>query len=186
MRKKKSIVIVGLGARSFEWLSTDEVWVISSAALVDLPERWHRWFHLHGIEHIRAVAHLREIDWLENSLSEFPGKRVYTPRGKPKGTLAFPYSKVIRSCGFSPTATPPHFHNSFPILIAYAVLEGATSITLDGVQFGYDKPAEAWVIPAIEWHLGRAVGLGIKVRVPLGSGLMESHHVYGLEGPGSI
>lgn len=184
MPRVLNVVIVGLAARSFAWAPKDEVWLINAAAL--FYDRCDRWFHLHGMEHIKMVGRRSEVDMLEHVASELPRAKVYTPRGKPKGTMAFPYAKVIRSCGFDPAASPPHFHNSFPILIAYAVLEGATSITLDGVQFGYDKPAEAWVIPAIEWHLGRAAGLGIKVRVPLGSGLMEPHHVYGLEGPGSI
>jgi hypothetical protein len=187
----KSIVIVGVAARSFRWAPDDEVWVINRAGAFYSDLEWHRWFHLHGPDHIRAAE---GPDHLAHLIHTANYRTVYTPRGEEQvpGSLAFPYARILESMHVEADPatcellTIPHFHNSFPLLIAFAVLEGATRITLDGVQFGYDKPTEQWAVAAIEFHLGRAVGLGVSVRVPHGSGLMTPHHLYGLAGPGCI
>jgi len=198
--KIRSVVIVGVAARAFPWDPEDEIWAINRAGVM-YPNA-ARWFHLHGPEHIKAAEGWEHFDWLKRRAKpQFdstgvvrPRCAVYTPRGESQvpGSIAFPYREVCADLEFDDPETwgddslEPHLHNSFPLLIALAVMEGATSITLDGVQFGYDRPAEAWAIPAIEFHLGRAMGKGITVRVPQGSGLMVPHHLYGLAGPGSI
>jgi hypothetical protein len=200
----RSVVIVGVAARAFQWAPDDEVWAVNRAGMMYPRSRLARWFHLHGPQHILAAEGAEHLDWLKwTARPRFtstgvvePLPVVYTPRGEEQvpGSHPFPYRALLEDLGaeldpeldFGPDWQWPHMHNSFPLLIALAVMEGVAAITLDGVQFGYDRPAEAWAIPAIEWHLGRAAGKGIAVRVPLGSGLMVPHHLYGLAGPGSI
>lgn len=202
------VVIVGVAARAFEWDDDDEVWFINRAAVMYTTklDEWQgfrhppRWFHLHGPEHILAAEGPGQIESLK-AVAAAGTYRVYMPKAYYPGVIPFPYDQVIadtqahiqklHSSG-EPYSVDrglfgvPHLHNSFPLLIAFAILEGATHIVMDGVQFGPDKPAEQWAVPAIEWQLGRAAGKGIKVSVPLGSGLMEPHHIYGLEGPGCV
>jgi len=199
------VVIVGVAARAFQWDEADEPWMVNRAPVMYplLPRQYlgrARWFHLHGPEHILAAEGPLQIENLKAAAAEGT-YRVYMPKAYYPGVIPFPYDKVIadtqahvqklHSSGEAYSVDRGlfgvhHLHNSFPLLIAFAILEGATHIVMDGVQFGPDKPAEQWAVPAIEWQLGRAAGKGIKVSVPLGSGLMEPHHIYGLEGPGCV
>lgn len=172
--------MLGCAPRALEHPEDAEVWVVNGPAM---PPRWDRLFQLHGIDHISQKhpgypAQLAEIR---------APKRLYMTRTYKWIPAAerFPIEELRAQAG-------DYFTNSFPMLIAYAVMEGATEIILDGVMWvGGAQPqygaGEGWAIPCIEYHIGRARALGVTVTVPPGSGLFAaSHYIYGFEGPGSV
>jgi len=207
----KRVVIVGCAARSIEWPEDAQVWVINQAGrmYIDPPisyqpvfgadpscvraglptrlvrPRWHRWYHLHGPEHIRtkdgpnALADVR----LAAETAAMLGIRVIMPKAYYPGVEAFPYDALTARFG---QQVGRYLTSSVAILPALAIIEGFEEIILDGMQYGQDEPSEAWAVRCVEFWLGVAVGCGIKVTVPPGQGIMECDHVYGLEGPGCV
>lgn len=180
LQKMLKVVIVGQAPRAMEHPADHEVWVINGPYF---PPRFDRIFQLHGHEHIYA----KHGAVFASTLNEYARtKKVYMP---------------IRNLGLFRNATPfpiqelskyyKYFTNSFALAIAFAILEGATEIILDGVMFSGGSPqwgaGEGWAVPCIEYWIGFAQGRGIKVSYPVGCGLFaNSNFIYGFEGPGSI
>ena len=186
------VVILGCAPRSFEHPDDAEVWVINGPRL---PQRWDRLFQLHGIDHIEhkhGAAYLYELAQIQpprrlymtrDYREPLTGPGWFLPRGIPAAE-ALPIGRIKEQAS-------DYLTNSFPIAIAWAVMEGATEIILDGVMWSGGSAqwgaGEGWAVPCVEYHLGRAAALGVKVRVPPGCGLFaNSSFVYGFEGPGSI
>lgn len=188
------VVIVGQGPRAFEHPEDAEVWVINGPRF---PPRWDRLYQLHGLDHLE---HKHGFDFLHWLAAIEPPRRLFMTRryaelmwrevGSFRGVFAIPAAErfpleAVQAAGGS------YLTNSFPLVIEHAILEGAREITLDGViwtggnaQWG---AGEGWAVPCVEYHLGRAAALGIKVRVPPGCGLFaQSDFVYGFEGPGAV
>lgn len=186
------VIILGCAPRSFAHSPYSEVWVVNGPRM---PPRWDRLFQLHGLDHLEHKHGWGFLELLETIQAPH---RLYMTReyrdqvwnerlGRPFSIPAaerFPIEQVKAAAG-------DYLTNSFPMLIAYAVMEGATEITLDGVMWT-GGPAqwgagEGWAVPCVEYHLGRAAALGVKVRVPPGCGLFaQRDFVYGFEGPGSV
>lgn len=177
------VVILGTGPRAFEHPQDHEVWVINGPRL---PLRWDRLFQLHGLDHI-AHKHPGFIDILQTIHAP---KRLYMTR-EYRGHVysipaaeRFPLEDVKKAAG-------DYLTSSFPLVLTFAALQGATEILLDGVMWS-GGPAqwgagEGWAVPCIEYHIGRLRTLGIRVTVPPGCGLFaHSNFVYGFEGPGSV
>lgn len=186
------VVILGQGPRSFEHPADAEVWVINGPRF---PPRWERLFQLHGLDHLEHKHGPGFLEFLEELAAP---RRLYMTReyrdkvwreglGRPfsiPAAEAFPLERVKAAAG-------DYLTNSFPMVIAYAVLEGATELILDGViwaggaaQWG---AGEGWAVPCTEYHIGRARALGVKVIVPPGCGLfIGKEWVYGYEGPGAV
>lgn len=186
----KSVVIVGQAARSIEHPPDAEVWVINGPRV---PPGWDRLFQLHGLDHIRQVDTDGKLWDLLTHVDVLGGQRLLMYPGVAKGcpeldAETYPLDMVVRGL---PDHRHPYLTGSFALAIALAVVEDFERIMLDGVQFhgtlDHWSAGEAWAIPCIEYHLGRAEGLGVKVEVPPGSGLFRfEEFVYGFTGPGSI
>lgn len=208
--KKRSVVIVGCAPRSFEHPEDAEVWVVNGPRL---PPRWDRLFQLHGLDHL---IHKHGWRFVEALAAIEPPRRLYMTRTYPEPS---PYpgrdaeAELVewrrREAAFTNVFVPAipaaerfpierlkaaagdYFTNTFPMLIAFAVMEGFKEIILDGVMWS-GGPAqwgagEGWAVPCIEYHLGRAAALGVSCRVPKGCGLFaQRDFVYGFEGPGSV
>lgn len=174
------VVILGVAPRAFEHPGDAEVWVINGPRM---PPRWDRLFQLHGRDHLEH-KHGTEFIWQLARISS--PRRLYMTETYYDIPAAerLDIERLKAEVG-------DYLTSSFPIAIALAVLEGATEIVLDGVMWA-GGPAqwgagEGWAVPCIEYHLGRAAALGVKVRVPKGCGLFaHSDFVYGFEGPGAI
>lgn len=190
----RRVVIVGCAARSIEWPADAKVWVINGAGRmyidhVGVPARsrprWHRWYHLHGPEHIRTKDGPYALEDLQRAAASADewGVRVVMPKACFPGVEACPYDALTARFG---QQVGRYLTSSVAILPALAIIEGFEEIILDGMQYGQDEPSEAWAVRCVEFWLGVAVGCGIKVTVPPGQGIMECDHVYGLEGPGCV
>lgn len=181
MRNPK-VVIVGQGPRSFQHPEDAEVWVINGPRL---PPRWDVLFQLHGPDHIEH-KHGYDVEFMRLLGSIRPQRQrlLMTEAHGRFLSERLPIEVIKRQCG-------SYLTGSFAIAIAYATMCGFEEIILDGVMFAGGAAqwgaGEGWAVPCIEYHLGRAVGLGIRVTVPPGCGLFEhGHFVYGFEGPGSV
>lgn len=181
----KGLVIVGQAPRSFDHPADHEVWVINGPRT---PPRWDRLFQLHGLDHIRQVDTDGKLWDLLTHVDQLNGQRLTMWRTY-TGLCAEPYplGTVLEAL----PAHRPYLTGSFALTVALAVIEGFDRIVLDGVQFWGDldhwSAGEAWAVPCLEYHIGRAEALGVKVDVPLESGLFRySDVVYGFEGPGSV
>lgn len=174
------VVIVGQGPRGLEHPDDAQVWVVNGPRF---PPRWERLYQLHGLDHLEHKHGERFVEWLGSIRAPL---RLFMTRqyeGIPAAER-FPLDAVRLAAG-------DYLTNSFPMVIAHALLEGATEILLDGVIWtGGDAQwgaGEGWAVPCVEYHLGRAVALGCKVTVPPGCGLFrQGEFVYGFEGPGCI
>lgn len=183
-----AVVIVGQGPRSIEHPDDAEVWVINGPRT---PPRWDRLFQLHGVDHIHQVDTDGKIWALMTAATKEPGRRLvmYPGAASTEGlghAEAYPLHEILMGRG-----NRQYLTGSFALAIALAVHEGFTEIDLDGVQFfgtlDHWGPGEAWAVPCIEYHIGRAEALGIMVDVPEGSGLFRhADFVYGFTGPGSV
>lgn len=174
------VVILGCAPRAFDHPADAEVWVVNGPRT---PPRWDRFFQLHGLDHLEHKHGSGFVDWL--ALIR-PPKRLYMSEahGIIPAAERLPIERIKLEAG-------DYLTSSFPIVIAFAVMEGATEIILDGVMWS-GGPAqwgagEGWAVPCVEYHLGRAYGLGVGFRYPPGCGLFAHREfVYGFEGPGSI
>ena len=181
-----SVVIVGQAPRSFTHHPSHEVWVVNGPRV---PPRWDRLFQLHGLDHIRQVDRDGALWELLTHVDQLGGQRLVMYRACDELPAAerYPLTEVIDSL----PAHRPYLTGSFALTIALAVHEGFRRIILDGVQFwgslDHWSAGEAWAVPCIEYHIGRAEARGIDVQVPEGSGLFRhDNFVYGFEGPGSV
>lgn len=174
------VVILGCAPRSFEHPSDAEVWVVNGPRL---PKAWDRLFQLHGLDHIEH----KHPGFIDKLAAVTAPQRLYMTRTYEHIPAAerFPIEAVRESAG-------DYLNNSFPMLMEFARLEGATEIIFDGVMWvGGGQPqwgaGEGWAIPCVEYHIGRLRALGVKITVPPGSGLFSSSgFIYGFEGPGAV
>lgn len=179
----RELVIVGQAARSLPHPPDADVWVVNGPRA---PERWDVLLQLHGTDHIRQVDKDGEIQALM-ARAMFEGRRLVMFDPPWPEAERYPLDVVLKAL----PPERPYLTSSFALAIAWAVLEGFERITLDGIQFfgSLDRwsPGEAWSVPCIEYHIGRAEAAGVEVVVPEGAGLFRfDEHVYGFTGPGAI
>lgn len=151
-----------------------EVWVINGPRF---PATWHRLFQLHGTEHLCARHGHAFVELLGRIA---PPLRLYMTEARASIPHAevFPVEEARRRFG-------DYFTGSFPYAIALAIMEGARSIALEGIDF---RENEQWAVPCIEHFLGIAVGAGIEVQVPEDRGIFGPGPWgprYGFEGAGA-
>lgn len=179
--RPETVTIIGQAPRAFPDAADSEVWVVNGPWL---PERWDILWQLHGPEHIRRRHGRRFVRSLQDI--EAPRRLFMTARHDDiPAAEAFPIGWLTNRAG-------RYFTGSIPIMIAYAVEVGAVRITLDGMRFrpgttGHWASGEGWMVPCVEYHLGRARARGVHVDVNAGSGLFaHDDFVYGFEGPGAV
>jgi len=75
--------------------------------------------------------------------------------------------------------------NTISYMIALAIFEGATHISLYGVDMAAEEEFGAQR-PSCEWWLGLARGMGIEVFIPDQSDLLKTEYLYAFEGAGAL
>lgn len=184
----RHVIICGQAPLSFIHPPEAEVWVINGP---HFPPRWDVLFQLHGLHHIEEKHGTHYVEWLKGVATN--GGRLIMPAGHlVRGAEAYPLAAIKGAYASA------WLDSSFPLAIAFALYEntitdGASPVHelwLDGVLYrprGNDGGDEGWSVPCVSHWLGRAEGMGVKVRVPPGCGLLEPQpHVYGFDGPGSV
>lgn len=173
---------MGQGPRSFEHPDDHEVWVVNGPAL---PARWHRLYQLHGLDHIRRKHPAFYSVLTAGDLVDPPRRLIMTDtHDEIPQAEAYPIEAVS---GAFPRS---YFTNSFGLVLAHAIFDGATEIMLDGVMYGLDDAQwgadEGWAVACVEYWIGVAESRFIDVTVPPGAGLFRfGDFMYGFEGPGS-
>ena len=141
-----------------EW----EVWAMNGSWE---PERWDKWFQLHGIEHMFEAHKIEYIRWLQTIARYHKTKRVCVWESELHhfpGASAFPLVELIGEFG-------NYFTGSFAYLTALAIRKGFKQIYL---ATG-DMSGERWAIPCIEHYAGIAKARGIEVLADKDSGLFH-------------
>lgn len=140
------------------------------------PDSWSRWFDIHDPKW-SAECHPPAV-WadLEAFLKRKHGKPIYMQRHYPEypDSVAFPLAEV--EARFPVTANREfrrYNTNALTYMISLALLEGATEIAVYGADMRGDEEYAAQR-PAVEFWLGVAHGMGVKVTIPPQSGLLNA------------
>lgn len=116
-----------------------------------------RMFEMHDIRLLRSEHSKRQpgyLEWLETV-----GVPLYMQTEEVEGSTQYPFDEVSKTIGGH------YFNSSIAYAMALAIHEGAREIGVYGVdmkaddEYGYQKPN-------MEYLIGLARGLGIKVTIP--------------------
>lgn len=199
MKATKKIAIVGKAPSTIplapwgdpEW----EIWGLSDLVLHEKCTRWTRWFELHDPEGWHPDDSVpRRKKWhpkyWEHLTSRYDdGRAVYLAAPHPEMPHArlFPYQQLIERYSLKDKhgQPKPYFTNTVSWLLAYAIDEGATHISVYGVDMAQQekgvKSEYAYQRPSVEYFIGLAQGRGIEVFVPEESDLMKAARLYGID-----
>lgn len=169
-----------------EW----EIWTLGNAAMpqpegsgaqkgvINLP-RWDRLFELHDVEEKQGHWPQAYLDWLKLDHGKpviVGAQSEHIPHGTP-----YPWKDVFREFG-------RYFNNSISEMIALALLEGCTHLSLYGVDMAQSDPSlhagnpeYQHQRPSCEYMLGVAAGRGVKVFVPNESDLLKCARIYAFQ-----
>lgn len=171
-RVERKIAIVGYTDSRHEAPYGDpawEMWGLNNLHTQVLPDQmpsFSRWYDLHDAATIAADA--AHVEWL--SKATIP---VYVWRTDPAWPTSVEFPRVELMDQFG-----RYFTNSISWMIAHAILEGATSIGVWGVDMAQSSEYAAQR-PSCEYFLGIAAGLGIEVHIAETSDLLKSAVIYG-------
>ena len=171
----KKIAIVGFteSKRFVPWDDLEwEVWGCNNLHLTGLP-RYNRWYDLHDLATIRSDT--EHVAWL--TTTKVP-VYMWEPQSEWPTSIALPKSTLVERFG-------SYFTNSISWMIAHAILEGATTIGVYGVDMaqGTEYAAQR---PSCEYFLGLARGMGIEIIIPETSDLLKSAAMYGAESDSAL
>ncbi|POP53068.1 hypothetical protein [Zhongshania marina] len=178
--KSKSVAIVGMGAshRSYTGLAAslggchrlaDQVWAINSMGGVIEHDLLFAMDDCR-VQESRAKADPSGniaglVEWLK-SHPNFVTSKVYDDY---PGAVAFPLQEAIDTYGH------PYFNNTVAYAFVYAMMQGFTSISLFGCDFGYADINKAERGRAcLEFWVGIACARGISVQVAADSSLLDA------------
>lgn len=180
-RAVKKIAIVGKAPSSrmaapfgdVSW----EIWGLTD--LYTLIPRFDRWFELHEIDP-RKKGWGPYWDWLKKD----HGKPLYIREPHPElpHGIIYPKREIVTRFG-------SYFTNSVSWMIALAIQENATHISLYGVDMAQHadgvRSEYAHQRPSCEYFLGIAAGLGIKTYVHDHSDLLKTRRLYAFDSEAS-
>lgn len=178
----KKIAIVGKAPSSWREAPFDkpewEIWALSDL-FKEVP-RWTRYFELHNPQpRLEKWSKIRYWDWLQKEHKDEAGnlKPIYMQHryNEVPNSVPYPKDEIIEKFG-------NYFTNTISFMIALAIQEGATHISLYGVDMAQQavgvKSEYAQQRPSCELMLGIAIGKGIKTRVHAKSDLLKCWKLY--------
>lgn len=196
IKATKKIAIVGKAPSTImeapyaddEW----EIWGLSDLILKPIP-RWSRWFELHDPEGWHPDDSCpRRQKWHKDYwkfLTTDNGKPVYLRQPHPEipHGLIYPAQEIIDRFSLRDQhgKAKPYFTNTVSWMIALALMEGATHISIFGVDMAQQergvKSEYAYQRPSCEYFIGVAKGMGCEVYVPPQSDMMKAHRLYAID-----
>jgi hypothetical protein len=187
--KKKKVAIVGCASSKDEAPFDDdsfEIWGVNN--LFHLIPRADRWFEIHELTQEGELYKRRgKVDFRgENvkkymkGLGDWAAKNncpVYMQKEWDiiPTSKAYPIQEVLEKFG-------NYFTNTISYEIALAILEGFEEIHIYGVDMAVDTEY-FHQRPSCEYFIGLAMGMGIKVHVPLTADLLKTRFLYGFQEP---
>lgn len=183
---RTKVAIVGSAGSKDKTPWDDEEFEIWGLAWRGDLKRFDRMFDMHAVDHTRKkipedykqrLANLRCPVYLIEANSEVPS------------SVAFPLAEVKEYLkGLDKDAPVDYFASSIAFEFVFAMYEGFKEIHVYGVDLSTD---DEWSYqrPNLEYYIGLARGMGIRVYIPDSSALVKFTHVYGYEkdpGPGGV
>lgn len=180
-RMRNKVAIVGFAPSSmkdvqFVWDDPDmEVWSLNQLymAYPEIVEKTSRWFQIHHRHSYDQTVHRDHShhDWLQKQ-DKFP---IYMQERNPDVpySVRFPRELIMDHFG-------RYFTNSISWEIALAILEGFKEIHLYGVDMAQDSEY-SFERPSVEFFLGWARGVGIRIVLPEKSDLLKTMWLYPFE-----
>lgn len=171
----RTIAIVGTAASSRDEANYEPVEVErwGQGRTYTFLDRLHRFFELHTMDWIRKRASYQAFveysHWLKHY--EHPVYMIETHPTVPT-SVRYPIEKIIKQFG-------PYMTSSVSYMIALAIHEGCDEIKLFGVDMAA-KMEYTYQRNGIEYLLGWAMGMGIKVTIPDSSPILKAP-LYGRE-----
>ena len=189
---KTGVCIVGFASSSKDLIPWDrEEWEFWGENAHMGLQKADRWFDMHKREVIDNHPNEVYLPWLQRQ-----SMPVYMqePHKDIPGSVRYPLGRMIKR--FS-----PYFTNSIAYMLALAIdmltplAVKANAAMMNGKQpeaipeiglYGVDMLLESeyqYQRPCCEYFVGIAMGLGIKVHLPVPSALLKSNHFYGYQDP---
>lgn len=170
VRPTKKIAIVGFTSSRNQtpWDDpTVEKWICNNLWKF-VPDKWDRLYDLH--RHGDIVKDAEHVGFLARCT-----RPVYVFEARPEWptSVAFPRTEVTDVLG-------NYFTNSISWMVAHALMEGVTELAIYGVDMAQGTEYSAQR-PSVEYQLGVAVGMGVKVHIPPESDLLHAGTLYGVE-----
>lgn len=200
LKRTDKVAIVGFAPSSMRLApyadESWEIWTLNNIyASFDIP-RWDRWFELHrnfreypamhdarmDVESLvkgdarPVVKSVHHLDWLQQQAPERPIYFV-EPQEDIPAAVPYPLEELKAWCQQHEFAA--YFTNSISYMIAMAIAEGYKTIGIWGVDMAAEGEYQQ-ERPSVEYWLGLARGLGIKVVLPKESELLKARF-YGFE-----
>jgi len=171
-----------------------EVWTLSTLASAKEVPRWDRHFELHDLRIITNETHGNYRAWMAEQTRPIFLRDAPPPEFK--SGVQYPLGDVLRR--FERLAGVRYLTNTVSMMLALALYEhscegcGIARIGLWGIdmaQHGLEKGGNngpfsseyAKQRPSVEYWIGIAEGLGIKVTVPEQSDLLKTACIYGYQ-----
>lgn len=177
------VTILGLGPSVRQYLELtkrvggrhaycDETWCINALGDVFACDRI---FHMDDvrIQQIRATARpesniARMLDWLRTTKTPVVTSRAHADF---PALEEFPLAEVLTRFPMG------YFNNTAPYAVAYALLKGATKISVYGCDYTYENVEHAEKGRAcLEYWLGMAAEMGVAIVLPKTTSLLDAYH----------
>jgi hypothetical protein len=157
---------------------TWEIWGLNELYLM-IP-RWTRWFEIHSrkvyeedkkrtSDHILALRAMTCPVYMHQHYDDIPA------------SVSYPLP-VVAEVFANPAGGKPYLTNSISYMIALAILEGFSEISVYGVDMATDSEYSIQR-PSCEYFLGFAHGRGCKLTLPPDCELLKTDFLYGYETP---
>lgn len=174
-------VAIVCGAPSSEFLAPYDdpewqIWVLGNRLDRHLDKRVNRAFEVHDnlSEHADPEKY---VEWLVSRGTPLIVGENFPAKGK--HVSVFPYDAAEKLYGSTYLTSSPAY------MVAIALLEGATHISIYGVDLSVDDHEYFWQRPCMEAWIGFAKGYGVNVSIPDVSHVGKCDYVEGKDWNGS-
>lgn len=180
-RFRDKVAVVGFTSHRVEALKLDdswEIWGLNELYRYMPPDRFHRWFEIHGREYlIQDDDGKKHIEDLKTALGDVPIYMQQRHEDIP-GSVKFPMDAMCEALDSE------YWTNCPAEMVGLAISMGYKAISVYGVDMATDSEYSVQR-PCCEYWLGVAKGRGIEVYVPEMSDLLKCIGIYGYEDKGS-